>query len=506
MSSDPLVKNSLPASDPPLVALAEAAPLGVSAGGDFAGLFSVRGIVDRIRALKGLLRLKPFDTATEQGRSRERYRRAALTTLTSVLARVVTVFTSLITVRLTIRYLGTERYGLWMTITSVVSLLVFADLGIGNGLLNVIADAHGRDDIESVHKYVSSAFFVLLGIAALLLGLFGLAYPLVPWPRVFNVSSPLAAHEAGPAVFLFLVCFLLNMPLDVVQRVQTGHQKGFAANFWTIVGSLMGLGCLLMVMHRNGGLPWLILAILGGQLLGILGNWAQEFGFARPELLPAWAYWDAAAARKILSTGFMFFLIQVCGAFTFPLDNIIITQILGPEAVTQYAVPMRLFLLVVSVAIMFVIPLWPAYGEALARGDSQWVKSTLFHSLGYSVLVFGPMALGLAAFGKLIVRVWVGPQVHPTWGLLLGMAFWAMISIVSSPISVFLNGINKLKFQVVVGLVQAVAGLALKIIMAKAFGISGVIWASVMAAFLGTGVVILYIRRLLKQMDQLAER
>jgi O-antigen/teichoic acid export membrane protein len=458
-------------------------------------------MLDRTRALKGLLRLKPFDTSTEGGRSRERYRRAALTTSTSVLARAVTVFTSLVTVRLTLQYLGTERYGLWMSITSVVSLLVFADLGMGNGLLNAIAAAHGKDDIESEQKYVSSAFFVLFGIAVFLLGLFGLAYPFVPWPRVFNVSSPLAAREAGPAVVVFLLCFLLNMPLGVVQRVQTGHQEGYATNLWTAIGSLTGLGSLLVALHFRGGLVWLLLSIAGGQVLGVLGNWAQEFRFARPELLPAWTNWDSAAARKIMGMGIMFFLLQVCGAFTFPLDNIIITQILGPEAVTQYAVPMRLFVLVMSVASMFVIPLWPAYGEAHARGDVKWVKSTLSHSLGYNVLIFGPVALGLAAFGKLIVRVWVGAQVHPTGVLLYGMASFAVINVVYGAIGIFLFGMNKLKIQAIVGLLQAVAGLALKIVMGKAFGLSGVIWASVIIAFLGTGVVILYVRGLLTQME-----
>jgi O-antigen/teichoic acid export membrane protein len=502
MPPDPLVKKTLPPTDPPIVAWAEVSPSEVSPGADLTGFFSVQGMLDRARSMKGLLRLKPFDTSTEEGRSRERYRRAALTTITSVMARCVTVFTSLLTVRLTIRYLGTERYGLWMTVTSVVSMLTFADLGIGNGLLNAIAEARGRDDVESVHKYASSAFFVLLGIATLLLGIFACAYPFIHWPRIFNVSSPIAIHESGPAVIVFLVCFLTNIPLDVVQRVQTGHQEGYLANFWMIVGNLTGLGCLIMVMHRNGGLPWLILAILGGQILGVLGNWGQEFGFARPELLPKWAYWDTAAARKILNTGFMFFLIQICGAFTLPLDLIIITQILGPEAVTQYSVPIRLFLLVVTVANMFVLPLWPAYGEAFARGDMKWVKSTLFHSLGYSVLVFGPVALGLAVFGKLIVRVWVGPQIHPTLVLLVGMAFLAMIMIVSGVMNIFLNGINKLKFQATVGLLQAVVGLGLKIVMTKKFGLAGVIWASVATTFLGTGVFFLYVRRLFAQMDE----
>jgi O-antigen/teichoic acid export membrane protein len=255
-------------------------------------------------------------------------------------------------------------------------------------------------------------------------------------------------------------------------------------------------------MHRNGGLPWLILAILGGQILGVLGNWVQEFGFSRPELLPKMTLWNTAAARKILNTGIMFFLLQICGAFTLPLDLIIITQVLGPDAVTQYAVPVRLFLLVATVANMFVLPLWPAYGEAFSRGDVKWVKTTLYHSLGYSVLVFGLVTIGLAALGKSIVRIWVGPQVHPSWPLLSGMAVYAISLIFYNPISTFLSGINKMKFQVVVGLTQALTAALLKFVMAKAFGLNGVVWASVLMTFMGAGVVFLYVRGLLARMHE----
>jgi hypothetical protein len=83
MSPDPLVKNSLPVSDLPIIESAGGVPSEVSDGADVTGPFSIQGILDRTRAMKGLLRLKPFDTSTEQGRSRERYRRAALTTFTS---------------------------------------------------------------------------------------------------------------------------------------------------------------------------------------------------------------------------------------------------------------------------------------------------------------------------------------------------------------------------------------------------------------------------------------
>ena len=494
MQSEPVVES--PGTDlaPPAVAPPEVPGLGTPGLEVWGGFLGVSRILDRALALLRVLRLKPFDVSTPEGRSRERYRRAALTTVTSVTAKGITAATSLITVRLTVHYLGTERYGLWMTITSIVAFLNFADLGIGNGLLQAIADARGRDDDESVHRYVSSAFFILSGVAAVLLGIFAVAYPFIPWPRVFNVSSALAGREAGPAVIVFLMCFLLNMPLDVVQKIQNGYQEGFVMNFWTAVGSITGLAGLLIAVHFRGGLPWLIFSILGGQVAGVLANWIVEFGWTRPSLLPGFACWDRSSARTIMGTGIMFFFLQACGAFTIPLDNIVLTQILGPDAVTQFAVPMRLFILLSTVAAMFVIPLWPAYGEALARGDIEWVRSTFNHSLGYSIAAFGPVALGLAAFGKLIVRIWVGTQVHPSYPLLLGMAVWTILSVGGSAVFMFLCGVNKLKLLVVVAIFQAAGNVVLKIFMARAFGISGVIWAAVLVTACGLAITIAYAR------------
>jgi O-antigen/teichoic acid export membrane protein len=456
-------------------------------------------ILHRARTLKGLLKLKPFDVSTQEGRSLERYRRAALTTLTSVMARCVAVVTGLITVRLTVRYLGTERYGLWMTITSVVSMMAFADLGIGNGLLNSVSEAHGRDDRESVRKYVTSAFFVLLGIATALLASFAIAYPLVPWPRVFNVSSAQAVREAGPAVVVFLVCFALNMPLDVVQRVQTGYQEGFETSLWQVAGAVTGFAFLLLAMHFKAGLPWLILSLSGGPLLGILANWSHEFVWVRPWLLPDWTCWDAAAARKILGTGVMFVVIQACGIFTVSVDNIVITQVLGPAAVTQYAVPMRMFILVRSAAAMFVMPLWPAYGEALSRGDVHWARKTLARSIGFTVLAFGPLALGLALFGKPIVHVWVGPQIQPPNLLLWGAAVWVIVDLCGNAVGIFLFGANLLKLQAVLYAVTAMVNLPVKVLAAKSFGLSGVIWATALIAPLGAGASAVYAYRFLKK-------
>ena len=241
----------------------------------------------RVRKLLILVRVRGFDISTEVGRSQERYRRAVLTALAAAFARSVSFLTVLVTVPLTLHYLGSERYGLWMTISSLMVFLGFADLGLGNGLMNAVSSAFGRDDRGAARTSVSSGFFMLLGVAVVLLGLFAALYGVIPWESVFKVSSPLAVKEAGPAVAIFVGCFALSLPAGVVQRVQMGHQEGFASQLWQALGSIIGLAAVIAAVYAELGLPFLVLAMSGGPLLATILNTIDQFGTAAAMATPA---------------------------------------------------------------------------------------------------------------------------------------------------------------------------------------------------------------------------
>ena len=102
-------------------------------------------VSQKIAHLQSLFRLRPFETSTEGGRSKERFRRAALTTMASAIAKAIALLTGLISVPLTFRYLGAEQYGIWMVLVSLIAAMGFADLGIGNGLMNAVSEAYGKD-------------------------------------------------------------------------------------------------------------------------------------------------------------------------------------------------------------------------------------------------------------------------------------------------------------------------------------------------------------------------
>ncbi len=444
-------------------------------------LHRINTMASVLRQCVSVLRLKNFDTSTPEGRSKERYRRAALTSLAQGAAKGVAVLTMLVSVPLTLTYLGPERYGMWMTISSVVLMLGFADLGLGLGLMNALSEAHGQDDRQAAVSFVSSGFFMLSAVAMLIVAGFAVAYPLIPWPRVFNVKTLMASKEAGPVMAAFLVCFAVNLPLGVVQRVQLAYQEGFLNSLWESAGKVLGLIGLFLVIYLKAGLVWLVLAVAGAPALAWLLNSLVLFGYQHSCLRPRRQYFNSAFARKIFSLGLSFFVLNMLVKFTYSSDNLIIAQVLGSEAVSQYAIPAQMFGVCLVIMNMVIGPLWPAYSEAMARGEMAWAEKTLNRTLLLLLVVVGAPSVCLVIFGPWLLKLWVGPGISPAFSLLLGFGLWTIILSIGSSMSIFLNAANIFRFQIICTSLTFISSLLLKIFLARFWGLSGVVWASIFA-------------------------
>jgi O-antigen/teichoic acid export membrane protein len=421
------------------------------------------------------------DYSTEQGRSDERHRRVVLSAVASMAAKVLSVLTSLISVPLTLHYLGAERYGMWLTMSSLVAMLAFADLGVGNGLLNAVADANGKDNRLEMKVSISSGFLALSRVALVILFIFAAVYDFVDWPQVFNVKSALARAEAGPALAIFVICFALAIPMGVVQRVQMGLQRGFLASMWQCAASLLGLVGVIAAIKLEASLLWLVLAYLGAPLLASVINSFIYFFWIQPDIRPALRSASYRGSKKILKTGGLFLILQLVVAVAYTSDGIIVAQLVGASAVAEYAVPEKMFGVVASILAMMLAPLWPAYGEAIARGDHEWVRKTLKRSLVLVTAASTLVSLVLVLAGGKIINLWVSGAVVPPFALLLGLGVWKVFETIGNTLAVYLNGANVVGTQVVISILMAVSALTLKFIFIHHMGISGVPWATTLA-------------------------
>ena len=433
------------------------------------------------RDIVSWLRTAPPGLSGEAARAHDRRRRVLLSAVAAGLAKVLSVVTMLISVPLTLTYLGAERYGMWMIISSLIAMLSFADLGMGNGLLNAVAQAHGREDVDMLRSYVSSGFVILSVIALLFVIAFAVAYPIFDWNWLFKASGEVARQEAGPAVAVFLGIFAVNLPLSIVSKVQAGLQQSFNASLWQGAGSILALISMLVVIHLELGLPWLVFAALGGPAVTALCNTVYYFGKVRKDLRPSLAVVTGGAAKQIARTGFFFLILQIVSAVAYASDNLVIAQSLGASAVTVYAVPEKLFSLITIALAIMLTPLWPAYGEAMAKGDLAWVRNAFKRSLFVSLGAAAGMSTLLVVATPKLLPLWVGHEVNTPFLVLAGLGVWKVIEACGNAMAMLLNGANVMRQQMLVAVLTGASALALKVYLVGQIGVAGAVWASIIA-------------------------
>ncbi len=428
------------------------------------------------------------DISTPAGRSQDRYRRAARSALAAAAARVVNISTGLIVVPLTLGYLGQERFGLWMAITSFVSFLVFTDLGLGVGLQNALAKLYGQDDHENPGGYIASGLAAMLLMFAALTAVAIFILPLLPLRDLLNVQGAVATEELLPTAQAVLIAFGFGLPAGLIQRIYNAYQRGYWGSLQLACGNILGLLGVLLCVHLRLGLP-----ILAGTLVGarfsvmLLGSIVL---FVRtPSLRPHPRLITVGKIRTITGVGLMALGARIPTVLRHSVPLVLIANRFGVAAVTPFAVTLRLIFTGVGLFTMFLSPLWPAYSEAAARGDWSWIRRTLKRTVRLWSLVCIPSFVFLVFAGQWIIRIWTREsEAVPVFSLLLACCVWGCVRTWSTTQSIVLDGLSRFKGQTIYGSISSLSALLIAWAVAPYSSVSCFIWIIVLVACIFRGV------------------
>ena len=427
--------------------------------------------------------------------------------LTGVANRMVGVAVSLLSVPLTIGYLGSERYGVWTLISSLLAWLNLADLGIGNGLTNAIAGALGSERPVLVRAHVSTAFTVLTAASLIMGAVLVVFWPMIDWVHIFNVKTASAQNEIGPAMAAAIAIFLLNFPLSVISRTFNASQNGKVANYWAAAGNVLSLVALFAVTRTHGGLLLLVLAVSGTGLAVQVVSGCWLFTNFKPEFSPRLNSIRRDSAREIMTVGVQFFFIQIVALSIFQTDGLLIAHFLGAAQVPAYSLTLKLFEFTSLLQTIMFGYLWVAYAEAISRGDIDWVRKTFKRTLALSIGSTSAAVVPLIFAAQPFIRLWSRGAIMPPFELVLWMAAWSMINALCSPIACLLAAASQMKTQLVYGTAVAVANLSLSIFLIPRWGVSGAIAGTVLAYLLfNCGPTILDVSLLIKRLTLKADR
>jgi len=431
----------------------------------------------RFALLKSYLsaeKLKAILTKSSANRGLERYRRAGITASSSFIAKALNILISFLSVPLTVHYLGAERYGVWLTISSLITWMSMTDFGLaGNALVNVLAEASGREDRAGAQHYTASAFWALTGVSVLSGVISAVSFRYIPWRSVFRVSAATSTHELQLACGLTLVFFVLAFPLSIQNSIYSAYQDGYLANAWGIGANIFSLVALVVVSQTHGGLPQLVLALSGTRGLVSIAN--CFFLFRRYHWLtptPSAVRWQCV--KRLFTLGGKYLVTQLASLGIYQSQPIIITQILGPAKVVIFVVAYKIVALPMDLVFMATQPFVSAFGEAKARNDWHWIKGAYRNAVKASVGFGLPLLVVIMLTAKPLIRIWAGSIAIPSTSLILWLSIYALVGIGLMAAGQMLAGLELVNPLATSVTLCAVGVIGSAILLAPRWGLTGI--------------------------------
>lgn len=396
--------------------------------------------------------------------------------------------------------LPVEEFGPWLLLSTIPALLGFLDLGLANGLVTLIAteSARGAAGRASIHRYVSSATYMLAALGLMIAVALGLTVSILDLRSAMGASEVVPRDDFALGLLIIVVSVATLIPLSVAQRVGQGLQQMHVVGVTGVAGAVVQLIAACVCAVTGAGFAWFVFTSCVGLLASALLAWVVIFRRIAPDLRPSRRLVNRDAARLVRRRGGAFFVLGVAAAIGFQTDALVISSRLGVEAVPEYAAPYRLFAIAPALITLFALPLWAAHADAFARGEIHWTRRMLRRS----TLAAGMLALTVTAALVLVVRPVLSATLgdsdpNPRLALLLAIGATGVVISLSQPLAMLLNAANVLRFQVVIAILMCVSNLALSLILVESIGVAGPPLATAIAQTVCVLVPsLIYIRRM----------
>lgn len=409
----------------------------------------------------------------------------------SLLVKGLTVVIGFILLPLTISYVNRSNFGLWLTLSSIITWLNSFDIGLANGLKNKLAESHANNDNYGSRIYLSTTYVLIGALATLIFTLFLAINHYLNWQKILNAERNTSENYNNLAVVVIGI-FCIQFIVQIMNVVLTATHAS-AKMAWI---GLCGQGFSLVLIFifpffAKGSLLNLILIIavapLLVQIIASFWYYTHEYRVIAPSI----KYIRLKHAKSLLSSGGIFFLVQIGGLLLFQTDNIVITQLFGPADVTLFNVTYKLFSIVSIVFTIVLTPFWSAFTDAFVKLDYDWIKQVFNRMYKYFLLLI--IATILLLIGSpLIFKLWLGKEFSIPISLSLVMSVYVLEFCWMLIHCFFLNGIGKIRLQLYLYIGSTSINIPMAIYLGRFCGIQGVTLSNIIVMFI-MGVV-LYIQ------------
>lgn len=392
---------------------------------------------------------------------------------------------SLLYVPLLLNTLDTENYGIWLTLTSIVSWIAMMDIGLGNGIRNKLSAALAEKDFLLSRKYVSSAYIALLVYVTLFFVVFFLCiFRHISWNTVLNACN-LSKTTIDSLVIIVFLSFGMQFVLNLINSILLALQKPATSSLITTLGQVVSFLSVFVCVKVFNISSLLVLGSIVSlsPVIVILFSSIILFAGKYRYLCPSLKYYDNKLIKDILKLGVVFFLIQLITIILYQSNNLIITHVVGNTSVVEYNIAYKYFQVLYMLYMIIVTPMWSATTQAYALRDFDWIKTTRLKLKKISIY-FSICGAVMLILSPVVYKFWIGEDditIMFTTSLLLYIS--EVFRMFYGHYGYIINGIGKLYAQLIISGITTMLYIPLTIVFGHLLGLAGILMMNAVVNF-----------------------
>ena len=390
----------------------------------------------------------------------------------------LSVLMSLLIVPMTLGYLDSYQYGIWLTLSSVLGWMYFFDIGLGTGLRNKLSEALAKGDIKKARIFVSTTFALLGMIILALVAIFLLVFPFVEWNDILKAGDS-KNTDIGLVVLTVFIFFSLQFFFKTVGIIYVADQRSSFNDFLVFLANLISL-VLVFIATKTLDSSLLIVSLIFASTPVVVFAlfFFVAFRGKYKKIKPVMSHVHFKYSSELMGLGLQFFIIQIAVLVIFSTSNIIITQYLTPTDVTLYNVSFKYFGVLTMLFSIIMTPLWSAYTVAFVQNNFGWIKKTLKRTI-LIWIVSVVIALLMLYVAELIYLYWVGDSIKVPFYVSFFTCIYVCVSNWNNITAFLLNGIGKIRLQLYLSVIASLLFVPLSIFLIKHFGLPGILMSMI---------------------------
>lgn len=390
--------------------------------------------------------------------------------------RGVNIGISFLYVPLLLHALNNIEYGIWLTLISIVAWINMFDVGLGNGLRNKLSTALAENDKQLGQVLISTAYVCIFFIALFFILIFLISYLFIDWNIILN-APPEMSEELNILVFVVIAAFCVQFALNLINSVLFALQLPAFSSLTQLIGQILSFVAVLIevkVCDINS------LLVLGTTisiipLLTLCGISVYIFRNKYKELAPKISLFNKKYVHSIFSLGLQFFILQIITVILFQSNNLIIAHVVGSSEVVVYNIAYKLMHAIVLIFTIIVTPFWSAATEAYTRHDFDWMIK-INHKLLKIIGVLSFVGFILLIISPRIYDIWLRDDtIHIPFSITAILLIQSIFFILYSCYGYLLNGMGKLRIQMIFTSIIAIVYIPFSTYMGKLFGLEGIL-------------------------------